>query len=268
VSPVGRVAVLLMVILGVAAHGPAYAQATAPQGEARALAQQAKAAFDAGDFTTASKLLERAYGLKPWPVFLYNLGRTYQQAGSNLQAVSAYERYLSADPRSPDAGAVKESIRQLKEQIERDQTLAQAAQAANLRVARETEERQRAVVAMEQAQAEAREAAARHKASPWPWVVAGAGLGAIAAGSAFGALTSSAHGQAVADSSATQAASDQSSAATYALVANVLFIAGASVAAAGTVWGIFDLRVALASPQSPGAHGRSLPTALVLGGTF
>ncbi len=244
-----------------------FSQASGPPADSRVVAQQAKAAFDAGDFPTAARLLEQAYRLKPWPVYLYNLGRTYQQAGNSEQAVAAYERYLEAEPRSADAGAVRESIRQLKERLERDRQLEDAAQAARERFERESTERKHAQEQMELARLEALKASTRgrRKASPLPWVTVGVGLGGVAAGAVFGALATSAHGAAVSDASVTQSQLDQSSARRLALIANTLFVVGGAVAVVGTVWGIFDLRVAL-SPAGP--RGAVLPGSLVLGGRF
>jgi hypothetical protein len=87
----------------------------------------------------------------------------------------------------------------------------------------------------------------------------------VAAGTVFGALATSAHGAAVSDASVTQSQLDQSSARRLALIANTLFVVGGAVAVIGTVWGIFDLRVAL-SPAAP--RGAALPGSLVLGGRF
>jgi tetratricopeptide (TPR) repeat protein len=257
-------AALLLAFLFMAA--PARGQSAGPKVDSRALAQQAKLAFDAGDFVKAAKLLEEAYRIKPWSVYLYNLGRTYQQAGNKAQAVSAYERYLTAEPRSPDAGAVRESIRQLKDEIERDDELQHRATAAQDRAAEEALAATRAREAMERAEHDARgaEERARHRASPWPWIVSGVGLSGVAAGAVFGGLSASAHGRAVSDASASQAEADQSSAQTFAVTANVLLIAGAVVGVVGTVWGVFDLRVALASSL----HAHALPGSFVVAGSF
>jgi tetratricopeptide (TPR) repeat protein len=241
----------------------AHAQTTPQSVDARALAQEAKTAFDAGDFATAARLLDQAYQAKPWPVFLYNLGRTHQQAGNKLEAVRAYERYLAAEPSSPDAGLVRESIRQLREQIDHDRALEQQALSAKQRAAQGALEAQLSKEAMERAQRDATERA-RHRPSAWPWVVTGAGVGGVTAGVVLGLLSRSAHGSAVSDVSAAQAQSDQSHAQSLAVAANVLFVAGAAVGVAGAVWGVFDLRLALGHD----AHVSLLPGALVARGAF
>jgi tetratricopeptide (TPR) repeat protein len=227
--------------------------------DSRELSQRAKAAFDAGDFMTAAKLLEEAYASKPWPVLLYNLGRAYQQAGSKARAVEAYQRYLEREPSSPDAGAVRESIRQLQEQIDRDRDLEAQARAAKERAAHDAEEANRARAAAREANERA-----KHRPSPGPWITVGVGLGGVAAGLVFGALAVSAHSAAVADPAAPQAVSDQSSAQTDATVANVLFIAGGTIAVVGVVWGIFDLRLAFARRVQVGVR----PNGLSLGLAF
>ncbi|HEY1960658.1 MAG TPA: tetratricopeptide repeat protein [Polyangiaceae bacterium] len=226
-----RVAVLLGVLV---------VTSVARADDPHALTQRAKVAFDSGDFGTAASLLERAYALKPWPVLLYNLGRAYQQAGRRAQAVDAYERYLRSEPTSADAGAVRESIRQLNDQIARDRELESQTAAARDRLAREAEDARRA----REAAREANERA-RHKASAWPWIVTGTGVGAVAAGSVLGALALSTHASAVAEPSASKAESQQGTAQSFALAANVLFVAGSAIAVAGLVWGIVDVRLSL-----------------------
>jgi tetratricopeptide (TPR) repeat protein len=263
---VSRYFVLVLLCVALLVTGTAHAQSSPVEGDSRALAQQAKAAFDAGDFPRAAKLLEEAYAAKPWPVYLYNLGRTYQQAGNKPEAVHAYERYLTAEPHSPDAGAVRESVRQLKDEIYRDSLLEQQARADKERAAREALDAQRSKEAMERAQQEASDAAerARHKPSAWPWIVAGVGVSGVAAGVVLGVLSSSAHGAAVSDPTVTQTQSDQSTAQTYATAANVLFVSGAVVGVVGTVWGVFDLRLAFATR----ARVSFLPGSVVFGGAF
>jgi hypothetical protein len=88
----------------------------------------------------------------------------------------------------------------------------------------------------------------------------------VAAGVVFGALAASAHSAAVNDTAAVQAISDQSTAQTFAVVANVMFIAGGTLALVGVIWGIFDVRVALT--HSASVHATLSPTGLALQGSF
>jgi tetratricopeptide (TPR) repeat protein len=254
---------LIVIVCALLAFAPlAHAQPT----DARALSEQAKTAFDRGDFADAAKLLEEAYRLKPWPVLLYNLGRAYQQAGNKARAVDAYERYLVAQPDARDAGAVRESIRQLNEQIARDRELEKQATTERERASAEAAAKQRALEDAERARRAASEAGAHHKPSPVPWIIGGIGVAGLATGFVFGGLSMSSHAAAVADTDAARALADQNSAQTYALVANVLFIAGGTIALASVIWGIFDVRASsAATARVRAAFG---PTGFVLRAEF
>lgn len=49
--------------------------------------------FDAGDYIGAVAEFEAAYALEPDPNFLYNIGRTYEEAGQLSAAADYYRRY-------------------------------------------------------------------------------------------------------------------------------------------------------------------------------
>ena len=234
--------------------------------EGHTLSEQAKSAFDRGDFVEAARLLEEAYRVKPWPVLLYNLARAYQQAGNKARAVDAYERYLAAEPTATDAGAVRESIRQLNEQIARDRELEQQATAAKESATAEADAKRRALEDAERARRAADEATERerHKPSALPWVTTAIGVGGIAVGFVFGGLANSAHASAVSDASVSTAQSDQASAQSFALAANVLFVAGGTITLIGVIWGVVDLRLSL----SRRVHAAFSPMGFSLRGEF
>lgn len=62
------------------------------------LAAEAKAARDAGDFERAVAKLQEAVGLYAAPWLLYNLARTFEDAGDDVLAKAHFELCLSRDP--------------------------------------------------------------------------------------------------------------------------------------------------------------------------
>lgn len=102
------------------------ATSASPSNEARArqLADEAKAAFDAGRFEDAVDLLNKAHALKPEPTLLYNIARAEQQAGRLVEAVAAYRRYLNAtSSKSSDRGFVERTIQELERRIEESERI-------------------------------------------------------------------------------------------------------------------------------------------------
>ena len=58
-----------------------------------------------------SELLE-AYSIRPHPNVLFNIGRAYETAGRNADALTFYNRYLDANP--PDADQVRQRVARLE----------------------------------------------------------------------------------------------------------------------------------------------------------
>jgi hypothetical protein len=75
---------------------------------------------------------------------------------------------------------------------------------------------------------------------PWPWIVSGVGLAALGAGGAFGAVALSRNAEADDAPEQTEAWSRYEGARDLATAANVCFVAGGVVLAAGVLWVILS----------------------------
>lgn len=84
-------------------------------GEARALFEAGRAAYDAGDFDEATRAFRRAYLLSPRYPLLYNIGQAELRAGHDELALEAFEGYLRQAP-ADDArrSEVEERVRVLE----------------------------------------------------------------------------------------------------------------------------------------------------------
>ena len=183
------------------------------------LFDQSAAAYDAGQFAKAAELLKEAYKLRPDPVLLYNLARAYEGMGALPDAVQAYTDFLAADPTAKDRGAIEARIATLRAQIDEQG-----------RLQREAAERQRE-----------REAPRPGGASPIPWIVAGLGGAGLITGAVFGGLSIARHNAAATTDAQADINGDQSRARSFATAANIAFVAGGVLAAAGVTWGIVEL---------------------------
>jgi tetratricopeptide (TPR) repeat protein len=204
---------------------PSIASAAPPSDDGKRAVQlfeQSATAYDAGQFAKAAELLKQAYKLRPDPVLLYNLARAYEGMGALPDAVQAYTDFLAADPTAKDRGAIEARIATLRAQIDQQNSLQREA-------AQRERERERQ-----------REAPRPSGASPIPWIVAGVGGAGLVTGAVFGVLSIARHNAATTDAQA-DIANDQSQARTFATVANIAFVAGGVLAAAGVTWGIVDL---------------------------
>jgi tetratricopeptide (TPR) repeat protein len=65
---------------------------------AESLPDRAASAFNDGDYLEAARLLEEAFAQDPQPLYLFNIGRAYQEARRWKNAVSFFERYLRTAP--------------------------------------------------------------------------------------------------------------------------------------------------------------------------
>jgi tetratricopeptide (TPR) repeat protein len=247
-APRARAVLTACVVLWSLCCAPNVASAAPPGNDGKRaveLFEQSAAAYDAGQFAQAAKLLKEAYQLRPDPVLLYNLARAYEGMGSLGDAVQAYADFLGAEPSAKDRGAIEARITTLRAQIDEQARLereaaerAREAQAARLRTAEEW-----------RVNASLR----RRGTSPIPWIIAGAGGVALATGAVLGVLSIARHDAATTDAQADVAA-DQSQARSFATAANIGLIAGGVLAAAGVAWGVVDLTSARSSPDgSPGA---------------
>jgi tetratricopeptide (TPR) repeat protein len=228
VSASGTVAWVLVSTL---CFAPSIASAAPPSDDGKhavELFDQSAAAYDAGQFARAAELLKEAYKLRPDPVLLYNLARAYEGMGALPDAVQAYADFLAADPTAKDRGAIEARIATLRAQIDEQS-----------RLQREAADRERE---------RHRETPHPSGVSPIPWIVAGVGGAGLVTGAVFGALSIARHNAANSDAQAYMD-SDQSQARSFAAAANIAFIAGGVLAAAGITWGIVDLGSSRSAPD-------------------
>jgi tetratricopeptide (TPR) repeat protein len=104
-------AVLLLLIVWPASAGAQDAR------KARAHARQAKAYFDAGDFTRAAEEYQAAHDLDKRPTRLYNIAVCHERNGDREQALNMYRRYLQLDPDGQGAQAAAESVAALEREL-------------------------------------------------------------------------------------------------------------------------------------------------------
>lgn len=200
--------------------------ATASQRErALDLFEKGKTAYREGRFEEAVELLTEAYALEPVPVLLYNLARAEEGKGAFAEAIAAYERYLATEKEIPDRGAIEQKITSLRRTIEEREALAKERDEAKRREAEKP--------SMGRAEPDV--------ASPWPWVVAAAGVGGTVAGAVLGGLALGRNDEAEAAPSQSEAALARDEAEGLALGSTVLFVVGGVIAGGGLVWGIVDV---------------------------
>ena len=118
-----RSSVLALLLSGLAIAAPASETA------ARAAAQEAKTAFDLGDYPKAIERYEEAYKLKAAPGLLFNLGQSHRRMGNLERASFYFRRYLETNPPEVQAKATEEVLAQLEvarlEKAEQDRKEAQ-----------------------------------------------------------------------------------------------------------------------------------------------
>jgi tetratricopeptide (TPR) repeat protein len=90
---------LLSALLAVLAQ-PLFAQELRKPGSRafQALYEDARVAYDAGQFADAAKLLQKAYDIEPDPALLWNMGRSYEKAELLEEAIAAYAKFAKDAP--------------------------------------------------------------------------------------------------------------------------------------------------------------------------
>ena len=219
-----RVAVLTTSLLAGFGAESARADETRDR-DARALDlfEKSEAAYDGGRFADAIALLKQSYELKKEGVLLYNMGRAYEGLGDLANAAQSYEAFLQATPNAQDRGALERRIATLRRQLAEREAL--------------------------------RKQALQHpprSPSAIPWVIAGVGAAGLVTGGVVGVLASQRNHDAKSEPTYTRADTLQSQAESFAKVANICFIAGGVVLAAGVIWGIIDVSSAKSRPRTNG----------------
>lgn len=210
------------------------------------LFEESETLYNQGEFVEAAALLRRAYALHADPTLLFNLGRALEGAGDLDGAIDAYARYLATAEDPPDRGAVEGRLATLRAQ--RD------ALAGGGRD-------------------EAREAPEPPTTSPGggggvevaPWIVAGGGVLVLGTAIVLGVVSQDLGSQAAVEPVQADAVALHADAETFALAANVLYVAGGVIAAAGAVWGIVSLTSGDGGSQASLRFG---PGSIALAGRF
>ncbi len=73
--------------------------------------------FRAGDYGEAVREFEAANGLRPHPIFLYDMGQAYRLGGDAARALEMYRAYLAAEPGAKNRKSVQGKIDALKVEI-------------------------------------------------------------------------------------------------------------------------------------------------------
>lgn len=218
----------------------ANAAVAAPKGKnhdrAVRLVVQSQDHYEAGRFREAIQLLEEAYGLEQSPTILYNLARAYEGVGDVEPALDAYEKYIQQEPKASDRGAVEKRIETLKQQIEEKKRLERERddEAKRAVLARQATEREKAK------QRNAPKPIGLRQPSVIPWIVAGVGVAVIGGGVFRGLRSRSRHDEAVDEQKAKDSEDLNDSAKSMATGANVCFVAGGILTAAGITWAVID----------------------------
>ena len=81
-----------------------------PQTIAKQLTNEAIAAQDAKDYSTAVVLYKRAYAQAPHPILIFDVAQAYMLAGDLVQAEKFYLRYLELDPKGRGVPAARKFL--------------------------------------------------------------------------------------------------------------------------------------------------------------
>lgn len=198
---------------------PVSVSAAPPAGlkaQAESAYQSGVEAFGEKNFAGALAFFDRAFKLDPSPILLYNIARCHEEMGTLDPAIRNFELYLARAPDAPDREDVERRIRVMEAIARRQADAAPVAPAQP---------------------APAETSALRW----WGYGTLGAGVVSLAVGGAMGvAADSAAEDHRAADTRADKArfATEANDNAT---VANVGFIVGGALVAAGATLVIYDV---------------------------
>ena len=123
----------LALLVVVACLGPgrtSYAESRGVQ-SADSHYKKGKKAYTLGHFPEAIEEFEKAYDIKPEPLFLFNIAQAHRQNGNLQRAIFFYRRYLDADPKTKDRADIEKRIKDAESQLaaEKERSLSPAAPA-------------------------------------------------------------------------------------------------------------------------------------------
>jgi len=214
------------------------------------LFEESEAAYNDGRFDEAAAMLRRAYSLHDDPLLLFNLARALEGDGDLDGAIESYQQYIDEAPDAEDRGAVEARLRTLRAQ--RDELADDGDE--------EEEEEEEEI-------AEEEEDDAGGGVSLAPWLTAAGGLAVVAVGGVFGAMSQSKALDADNEPVQETAKALHDDASTMATLANVFFVVGGVIVAAGVTWGVIDL-MGDDEEGEPDADLAILPGGLLVTGRF
>src|SRR5689334_15390066 len=98
----------------------------AKDAEAKQFYEEGTKYYNLGDFPKAIDLNKKAYEAKPDPVLLYNIAQSYRFLNDFRQAVFFYKSFLRNMPNAPNRAKVEEHIKNMEDQLARQQETATA----------------------------------------------------------------------------------------------------------------------------------------------
>ena len=128
-ATLGRVLLVGLCLSLVALHaGPAVAQTSPTEAEARSVFDAGQVAFNDGRYADALGYFERAHALSGRPALLFNVALCHDRLRDDDAAIEAYERYLLAVPQASNKHEVDDRLAALRGARERRLAAARAAQ--------------------------------------------------------------------------------------------------------------------------------------------
>lgn len=145
------------------------AVALAANPKASALAKESQRLYDSGKYLEAAETLRQAYDAEPAALYLYNIGRAYDQGGELETAIDYYREYVGLPSDSTDPDTVKKAnlhMDRIRTLLARSaaQKQVQDAEKQKLQSDAERLEAETERLRQERRETEAREKAAREKA--------------------------------------------------------------------------------------------------------
>jgi hypothetical protein len=92
---------------------PSFAFAQTP----RAYFDEGTALYAKGQFAKAAEKFEASYAARPVPVTMFNIGRSWEQAGQALKAIAAWQAWLVMSPAAPERPEVVLSLQRLGDKL-------------------------------------------------------------------------------------------------------------------------------------------------------
>ena len=182
------------------------------------LVSQANEAYKDGRYEQSAALFRQAYGLRPKPNILYNIGRIYERAKNIPEALAAYDQFLALS---------NADLNLRKEALERRKLLREL---ADLREQEAQKEQDKSVTSLRPN--ETIPSAEDDGAGAGPWILVGIGGAALVTSGVFALLTAGHQDTYESDSEtleAKQAARDDGE--TTALIADITLGVGRGVGA-------------------------------------